>query len=69
MFSGPRVMLWCQACEAGFGSVGELPTACPSCLQFPNWSTLRPYRLSFNDRTFLKSIRIEAVDRGSRSIR
>jgi hypothetical protein len=63
MFHLEPTMLFCQQCDTGYGSLGELPSSCQACKQFPDWTTIKPYRLSFNDRAFLKSIHIEAIDR------
>jgi len=52
------VVLWCQACQSGYASVGEVPAICPECKQVPHWSTLKPYKPSVNDVKFLKSIKI-----------
>lgn len=52
------VVLFCRACDTGYGSAGETPTLCPKCGQVPNWTTLPPYKLTVNDQRFLRSIRI-----------
>jgi len=52
------VVLWCQACQSGYASVGETPLLCPECHQPPRWTTLKPYKPSVNDTKFLKSIKI-----------
>ncbi len=53
------ITLWCQHCQTGYASVGEVPKWCPECNQYPNWSTRKPYKPSENDKRFLKSIRID----------
>jgi hypothetical protein len=52
------VLIWCQACDVGYGSMGERPTLCPACHQVPNWTRTPPYKLTPNDRQFLRSIRV-----------
>ena len=65
-------------CQIGYASVaGERPLVCPNCEQPARWTTTEPaappmpkrgrdpakvYRLSTNDRRFLKAVRI-ASDR------
>ena len=67
MLKGKPITLWCRACETGYGSTGEVPKVCPACENDAQWTTLRPYRLTFMDRQFLESIRIRPVDRSDNS--
>jgi len=62
MADDKRVTLWCQACKTGYASVGEVPFLCPECHGIPYWTTSPPFKLSRNDKSFLKSIRITQDD-------
>jgi hypothetical protein len=55
-------VIWCTKCLAGYGSTGDLPAVCPSCLQETRWTTTQPYQLSENDRRFLRSLRITSEE-------
>lgn len=55
----PAITLWCRACDTGYASVGETPTLCPECKEIPNWTTTPPYKLTVNDRRFLRMLRID----------
>lgn len=63
-------IIYCKRCGDGYGSVGERPKMCPSCLQKADWTETpptsptpkRPFKLNVNDRRFLRSIRISADD-------
>lgn len=61
----PTVTLYCRSCEVGYASAGEMPALCPNkqCGAVPNWTTLKPYRLSALDRRLLRSLRITPTDR------
>lgn len=55
---------WCARCHAGYASVGELPHVCPNCeqpafwLSFTESSPLVAWELTYNDRQFLRQIRV-----------
>lgn len=54
--------IWCRWCKVGYASVGELPPICPSCDAPAEWVTDPwPFKLTVNDRQFLKSIRVGAT--------
>lgn len=61
--------LWCRLCSVGYASVaGDVPRICPGCDRETVWTTMAPvsdvprfaWELTFNDRRFLKTIRIDA---------
>lgn len=61
------VILFCRKCGVGYGAVNEIPTLCPNCLQETSWATSPiatsaafPFKLSVNDRRFLRSLHIAA---------
>ncbi len=62
------IVLWCRLCDAGYGSVGDLPVTCPTCKKPTRWGTTPPHMLlpanptwtpSENDRTLLRSLKID----------
>ncbi len=61
------IVLWCRLCDAGYGSVGELPVTCPSCKKQTRWGTTPPHMLvpvmdwhpSENDQFLLRSFKID----------
>lgn len=54
------VLIWCQACQTGYGSTGELPTICPRCdSDDPRWTRTPPYKLTVDDQQFLKAHQID----------
>lgn len=63
-------LLWCRNCAIGYASVGgDVPTICPQCATTPaRWTTMAPvsdvprirWRLTYNDRRFLKALKIAA---------
>lgn len=56
-------IVFCQGCGVGYACVGDLPPTCPKCdTPEPAWSSMRPLKLSANDRKFLKSLRIRTDD-------
>lgn len=60
---GKAVTLYCTACETGYASRGEVPLSCPSedCLSpTPNWTTVKPFKPTVDDRQFLKSIKVRS---------
>lgn len=57
-------MFFCRWCRHGYAWVNELPAVCPGCDAAAEWLTepeAWPFRLSVNDRQFLKSIRVATV--------
>jgi hypothetical protein len=52
--------VFCKWCRAPYTPDGDLPPVCPACQAPADWSTEMewPFRLSVNDRRFLKSLRI-----------
>lgn len=60
-------LVYCKKCDVGYASVGgDYPKFCPACEQPAFWTTTVPrrkhFRLSENDRKFLRSLRIEPTD-------
>jgi len=58
---GKPVTIYCTACDMGYYSRGEKPSACPNeCCQSPtpNWTTVKPFKPTIDDQQFLRSIRI-----------
>jgi hypothetical protein len=55
--------IFCKFCKVGYASLGELPPVCPECNAPAHWITepaeTWPFRLSRNDKQFLRSIRVE----------
>jgi hypothetical protein len=57
-------ILWCRECRYGYGSVGELPEACPECHAPHPWTDQLwtvpkvKWEIGLNDRRFLRSLRI-----------
>lgn len=53
-------VLFCRKCGNWYAVQLKVPDICPNCEQSAEWSTEepKPYRLSENDRRFLKSIRV-----------
>lgn len=64
------VVIYCKKCGIGYASLGEIPATCPACDQETSWTTVPPssdtptvaYKLTVNDRRFLRSYRIAAED-------
>jgi hypothetical protein len=56
MLKDPEPLLvWCTRCEAGLSALpGPLPEVCPKCEQPAFWSTTAPYRLTRDDKSFLR---------------
>ena len=56
-------IVYCHACLVGYAAIGALPSTCPHCNSPAIWrSSLEPrvpYELTFNDKQFLKTLRIE----------
>ncbi len=55
----PPVTLWCRVCSVGYYSKGEVPATCPRCDQYADWTTTPPYKLTMDDRDFLRCNRID----------
>jgi hypothetical protein len=56
------VLIFCTPCGTGYGSNGEKPTICPACRSTdPQWTRTPPYRLTADDRDFLRSLRIKPI--------
>lgn len=61
----PGQVIYCryEGCEEQYIVVsGDLPDQCPSCARKGLWTTERPFVLNANDKRFLKSIRVKAVE-------
>lgn len=61
------IELFCKLCGEPYEAVNEIPNVCPDCHKETSWSTTAPvrsippkdpYKLTFNDREFLKKIPI-----------
>jgi hypothetical protein len=56
------VILYCVRCDTGYASIGEVPPQCPACHHATRWTTTPPhgdiprvpYKLTPNDRAFMK---------------
>ena len=55
------VTLWCTApgCQSGYYSKGEVPSVCPRCERPAHWTTTPPFKLTMDDKVFLKVNRID----------
>jgi hypothetical protein len=58
--AGKFVTLWCRACDGGYYSRGEVPTLCPRCEKQAHWTTTPPFKLTVDDKNFLKVNRIRS---------
>lgn len=54
-------VLWCRKCRNWYAVQTTIPDICPHCEGSASWTTEepKPYRLSENDRRFLRSIKIQ----------
>jgi len=54
-------VLFCRKCGNWYAVQRVVPDVCPNCEQSAEWTTetLRPWKLSENDRKFLRAIRIK----------
>lgn len=53
-------------CQIGYPllGTGKLPQPCPGCLRETRWTTTPPWRLSWNDRQFLRLLKIDPEEKG-----
>jgi hypothetical protein len=65
-FADVPVTLFCKLCRQGYGCTGEPPAYCPLCRRETRWTLMAPqtqpvdgWRVSENDRRFLRSLRID----------
>jgi hypothetical protein len=58
MAKTPPIVVYCQACDAGFGSTGTPPRLCPRCDQVPDWTRTPPFKLTVLDKKFMRTLRI-----------
>lgn len=66
-------LIWCRACGSGLPlEVGiRKPVVCPACNnnQRASWDDLPPFRVSENDRRFLRTLRIKVDDDETNTLR
>ena len=64
----PSRMIWCRHCRCGLAWARPRdPDLCPKCDEKGDWLSMVPdpkvpYALTFNDRRFLRSLKVEASD-------
>lgn len=62
------ITIFCRRCQVGYAVSGPVPAICPACEEETTWTTVWPkehedlqFRLTDDDRAFLRSIRISGV--------
>ena len=51
--------VYCLACEAARTVSRPLPAVCPRCHRVAAWTSTPPYRLTHQDRAFLRRLYID----------